>query len=52
MSNVNIESIVCLTEESVEVLYLLGKQDLIKGVSAFVERPIEAKNLYQSRLKN
>jgi iron complex transport system substrate-binding protein len=35
--------IVCLTEESVETLYLLGKEDLIVGLSAYVERPIEAK---------
>ncbi|MBT4791067.1 MAG: ABC transporter substrate-binding protein [Halobacteriovoraceae bacterium] len=37
--------IVCLTEESVETLYLIGKQDLIKGVSAFVKRPVEAQKL-------
>jgi iron complex transport system substrate-binding protein len=35
--------IICLTEESVETLYLLGRQDLIQGVSKFVERPPEAK---------
>ena len=36
--------IICLTEESVETLYLLGRSDLIAGVSKFVERPPEAKN--------
>ena len=37
--------IICLTEESVETLYLLGRQDLILGVSEYVERPLEAKSL-------
>jgi iron complex transport system substrate-binding protein len=36
--------IICLTEETVETLYLLGKQDCIIGVSQYVERPPEAKN--------
>jgi iron complex transport system substrate-binding protein len=35
--------IICLTEETVETLYLLGRSDLIIGVSKFVERPPEAK---------
>jgi iron complex transport system substrate-binding protein len=35
--------IICLTEETVETLYLLGRQDLIIGVSEYVERPAEAK---------
>ena len=35
--------IICLTEETVETLYLLGKQDFIAGVSQFVARPPEAK---------
>jgi len=35
--------IICLTEESVETLHLLGRQDLIAGVSQYVERPPEAK---------
>lgn len=35
--------IICLTEESVETLYLLGQKAKIVGISAFVERPIEAK---------
>lgn len=37
--------IICLTEESVETLYLLKKQHLIRGVSAFVKRPDEARKL-------
>jgi iron complex transport system substrate-binding protein len=37
--------IICLTEETVETLYLLGRQDLILGVSEYVERPPEAKFL-------
>lgn len=37
--------IICLTEETVESLYLLGRQELIIGVSQYVERPIEAKKL-------
>lgn len=35
------ERIVCLTEEAAEILYLLGEEDRIIGVSAFAERPIE-----------
>jgi iron complex transport system substrate-binding protein len=31
--------IICLTEESVETLYLLGCEKKIVGISAFVERP-------------
>jgi iron complex transport system substrate-binding protein len=37
--------IICLTEESVESLYLLGKESLIQGVSEYVMRPPEAKLL-------
>ncbi len=37
--------IICLTEESVETLYLLGKQDCIVGVSEYVRRPKEAMSL-------
>lgn len=37
--------IICLTEETVETLYLLGRQDFIIGVSEYVERPAEAKSL-------
>lgn len=36
------ERIICLTEESVETLYLLGKERSIVGVSEYVERPAEA----------
>lgn len=39
--------IICLTEETVETLYLLGREDLIAGVSEYVERPPEAKSLPQ-----
>lgn len=39
------QKIICLTEESVETLFLLGKQHLIAGVSAFVKRPIQATKL-------
>ncbi len=35
------ERIVCLTEEAAEVLYLLGEEERIVGVSAFAERPAE-----------
>ncbi|MDH4467888.1 MAG: ABC transporter substrate-binding protein [Bacteriovoracaceae bacterium] len=38
-----LERIICLTEESVETLYLIGKSHLIVGVSAYVQRPPEAK---------
>ena len=33
------ERIVCLTEETVETLYLLGEQDRIAGVSGYAVRP-------------
>ncbi len=39
------QRIICLTEESVETLFLLGKSELIVGVSHYVERPVEAKSL-------
>jgi iron complex transport system substrate-binding protein len=35
--------IVCLTEETVETLYLLGEQDRIVGVSGFAKRPAEVR---------
>lgn len=35
--------IVCLTEETVETLYLLGEQDRIVGVSGYVVRPPAAR---------
>lgn len=39
------QRIICLTEESVETLYALGKQHLIVGVSSYVKRPLEAQKL-------
>ena len=35
--------IVCLTEETVGTLYLLGEQDRIVGISGYVVRPPEAR---------
>lgn len=35
--------IVCLTEESVETLYLLGQEERIVGISGFVVRPTRAR---------
>ena len=37
------ERIVCLTEETVETIYLIGEQDRIVGVSGYVVRPPEAR---------
>ena len=37
------ERIVCLTEESVETLYLLGEEARIVGISGFTVRPPEAR---------
>src|SRR5882757_5898978 len=37
------ERIICLTEETVETLYLLGEQDRIVGISGYVVRPPEAR---------
>lgn len=37
------QRIVCLTEETTELLYALGEQDRIVGISAFTERPARAK---------
>jgi iron complex transport system substrate-binding protein len=37
------ERIVCLTEETVETLYLLGEQDRIVGISGYVVRPPRAR---------
>lgn len=39
------EKIICMTEESVEFLYILGEQDRIAGVSSFVRRPEQAQKL-------
>lgn len=35
--------VVCMTEESVETLYLLGRQDLVVGVSGYAVRPPEVR---------
>jgi iron complex transport system substrate-binding protein len=36
--------VVCLTEETVETLYLLGEQDRIVGISGYVVRPPQARH--------
>jgi iron complex transport system substrate-binding protein len=36
--------IVCLTDETTETLYLLGEQDRIVGISAYAQRPPEARS--------
>ena len=38
------ERIVCLTEETVETLYLLGEQGRIVGISGYRVRPPEARS--------
>lgn len=38
------ERIICLTEESVELLYLLGEEDRIVGVSQYAVRPARVKD--------
>ena len=35
--------IICMTEETVETLYLLGEQDRVAGISGFTVRPPEAR---------
>jgi len=37
------ERIVCLTEETVETLYLLGEDSRIVGISGYVVRPPRAR---------
>src|SRR5208283_811831 len=44
------ERIVCLTEETVETLYLLGEQDRIVGISGYCVRPPEARRDNAARL--
>ena len=39
MRNFPARRLVCLTEETVETLYLLGEQDRIVGVSGYAVRP-------------
>jgi iron complex transport system substrate-binding protein len=36
--------IVCLTEETTELLYLLGEEERIVGISAYTVRPPQARN--------
>lgn len=36
--------IVCLTDETTEILYMLGEQDRIAGVSGYAHRPPEARS--------
>ncbi|EIE01832.1 cobalamin-binding protein [Leptospira licerasiae] len=43
MSKIGPQRIVCLTEETTELLYLLGEEDRIVGISAYTERPPKAK---------
>jgi iron complex transport system substrate-binding protein len=38
------QSIICLTEETVETLYLLGEQDRIVAVSGYARRPPEVRS--------
>jgi iron complex transport system substrate-binding protein len=38
------ERIICITEETTELLYLLGESDRIVGITGYTERPINAKN--------
>jgi len=38
--------IICLTEETVETLYLLGEESRIVGVSGYVVRPPRAARLW------
>jgi iron complex transport system substrate-binding protein len=35
--------IVCLSEETIETLYLLGEQDRIVGISGYLVRPPQAR---------
>lgn len=37
------ERIICMTEETVETLYLLGEEDRIAGISGFTVRPPQAR---------
>ncbi len=37
------ERIICMTEETVETLYLLGEEDRIAGISGFTVRPARAR---------
>ena len=37
------QRIICMTEETTELLYLLGEQDRIVGISGFTVRPPQAR---------
>ncbi|MBW0433053.1 cobalamin-binding protein [Leptospira yasudae] len=37
------QRIICLTEETTELLYMLGEEDRIVGISAYTVRPLRAK---------
>ena len=37
------QRIVCLTEETTELIYLLGEEDRIVGISGFTVRPVQAR---------
>ena len=43
MRNFPPERIICLTEETVETLYLLGEQNRIVGVTGYAVRPSEVR---------
>lgn len=43
MKDYSPQRIVCLTEETTEMLYLLGEQDRIVGISGFTVRPKQAR---------
>ncbi|TGL34277.1 cobalamin-binding protein [Leptospira koniambonensis] len=43
MNKIGPQRIVCLTEETTELLYLLGEEERIVGISAYTERPPHAK---------
>jgi len=43
MNNYFPQKIVCMTEESVEFLYAIGRSDLIAGVSVYAVRPSDVK---------
>lgn len=44
------ERIICLTEEPTEMLYLLGEEKRIVGISVYTERPPKAKEEKQKFL--
>ncbi len=45
MKSVYPEQIICLSDETTEVLYLLGEEDRIAGISCFTVRPPEARKV-------